>query len=812
MSMTRRRFVGFTVGAAFGTAFGISGGGALSRLTYGGDTPVYPLGGPEKFGLALCRECPGGCGVRVRCIGDRAVKIDGNPLHPVSGGRLCPKGQAGLQSLYHPDRIATPLRRVGPRGSLDSFQPSTWDEAIDEIAVRLSLLRQRERPEALGLLRGPSRGVTNRIAARFMQAFGSPNDVVLDLGNEASAQAVYLTQGVRAAPAFDLPAAEYALSFGSSLLEASSSPVHTMRGFGEFRHGTSGRRGKLVHAGPRLSMTAASADEWIPVRDGTEGLLALGIAAVLVAENLYDREFVTRHGRGFEDAVGTDGSFQPGLRSLLSADFPLERVARECGVSVNLILRIAREFAAARPGVAIGPTGGSLLSGGLLDHLAAHVLNGLVGSVDGPGGMLLPEEAPIGAWSALPDDSLAAAGLQRPRLDGAGGQGTWLLSADPDAMADAILNQSPYRAEAIFVLDADPAFSSTAHEKWVAALELVPLVVTFAGIPTDTSLHADWILPTSHVLESWELDLGPSGMPFPVASLAAPLVKNSRCDARPTAEVLLDLAGRLGGQVAEALPWPDLEALVRQETESLFDARRGAVLGTDFDEAWVRLMERAGWWAPGYRTKEELWTRSLETGGWWDPFYDHWHWSRVLQTESGRFEFRPEMIAELDRRRSQRRESVRSRGGRDAEAVATLALHLFEPLPLSGGCGAELPFLQDILDPGHEASWETWVELHPETAEALNVRHGTKVSVTSSHGSLLARARVTERVVPGVAAVPVGQGKQAGGRWARGRGGNPFTLLSPAREPVSGLTDLTATQVRVMPWSGVPSDHSRKEA
>ncbi|MFQ5748033.1 MAG: molybdopterin dinucleotide binding domain-containing protein [Planctomycetota bacterium] len=214
-------------------------------------------------------------------------------------------------------------------------------------------------------------------------------------------------------------------------------------------------------------------------------------------------------------------------------------------------------------------------------------------------------------------------------------------------------------------------------------------------------------------------------------------------------------------------------------------------------------MERAGWWAPGYRTEEELWTRIQETGGWWDPFYDHWHWNRVFQTGSGRFEFRPDLLAELDRKRRLRSEALRGeRPGETASPGESLALHLFEPLPLAGGIGAELPFLQEILDPGLEERWETWVEIHPGTAKSLGLNDGDKVAVSSAHGSIRARLRTTRRVVPGVAAIPVGQGKRAAGRWARDRGANPLEILSPAREALSRLPDLGATLVRVVVEKG----------
>jgi len=122
--------------------------------------------------LSVCDLCPGGCGLRVRRIGERVVKVDGNPLHPVNGGRLCPRGQAAVQSLYHPDRLEGPLRRVGPRGALRSFERVSWDNALGQIATGLTSLREKGRPESLVLLRGGARRLGSRLAQRFLAAFG----------------------------------------------------------------------------------------------------------------------------------------------------------------------------------------------------------------------------------------------------------------------------------------------------------------------------------------------------------------------------------------------------------------------------------------------------------------------------------------------------------------------------------------------------------------------------------------------------------------------------------------------------------------
>lgn len=803
MTMERRRFLGLAIGAAGGAALGVPAGRILSGILASADSPIYPPKGAERFVLSVCAQCAGGCGLRVRKIAERVVKLEGNPLHPVNAGRLCPRGQASLQGLYHPDRIAGPLRRVGQRGSLSSFERTSWSTALDEIAGRLRSLRERRRTESLVLVRGGAGGIGSRVARRFLDAFGSPNDVLLDRGDEAAALALFLGQGVRTAPVYDVQETDYVLSLGAALLESWGSPVFMTRAYGEFRQGRTGRRGKLVHVEPRLSITATSADEWIAVRPGTEGTFALGVAGVIVAEGLYDRGFVLERTAGFEE--GRNG--RPGLRELLAKSYGLERVSEETGISVNVILRIAREFAAARSRVAVGPRRGPLVPGRLFDHLAAQTLNALAGSLDAPGGVLVPEEVPLAPWPALPKDAVAEAGRAQPRLDGAGPTGREhpLLASDPEGLAEAILAGSPYPADVLFLAGADPVFRSAAPARMAEALARVPLVVSFATLPDDSALHSDWILPEAHFLERWDLHTSPGGVPFPLVSLAQPAVAKPRHDVRPLAEILLDLARRVGPEVSAALPWTDVPELLRAEIDGLYLARRGAIVGTRFDEAWVRMMEGAGWWAPGYRSAEELWKRVSEAGGWWDPFYDHGDWKRVLPTKSGRFEFRADLLVP-----PASMEPPAPGASENAAPSRSLALHLFEPLAIAGGTGAELPFLLGLLDPGLEERWETWAEIHPETAAALGVEDLGRIEVSSPRGAVFARARVTPRIVPGAIALPIGLGKSSGGRWARGLGSNPLRLVTPARDPLCGLPDLDATRVQVTVLKGARPASERK--
>jgi anaerobic selenocysteine-containing dehydrogenase len=639
-----------------------------------------------------------------------------------------------------------------------------------------------------------------------MQAFGSPNDITIDRSEVAAAQASYFTQGVQTAASYDVKSTDYVLSFGSALLEAWSSPVHMMRAYGEFRQGRPGRRGKLVHLEPRLSITGSSADEWIGIRPGTEGIVALGIARVMLVEDLYDHQFVHERCAGFFEGNPDGGSSPEDFWSYLDENFTLERVAAITGVEGDTLLRLAREFADARGQLAVGPKKGPLLPGALFDHLAVQMLNAMVGNIDSAGGSLLPEIVPPAGWEELPEDPISTAGLNQPRLDRVESNEQSLLRSDPERLAQEILDGPQYPLQVLLIMDADPAFASTAPDRFAQALEKIPLVVTMSSMPDDTSLLADWILPQSHFLETWDLDVAPPGIPYPLATLGQPVTEKPLHDARPAADIFLELSRQVGESVAAAMPWPNLESLIRIEVDHLFAARRGAIMGTEFDEAWVRMMERAGWWAPGYTSPEELWQRMQESGGWWDPFYEHGDWSRVFKTDSKRFEFRADLLRSLLTGKifptSNSVSELDSPDEVQPSDQSWLSLLLFEPLAVSGGIGSELPFLQELLDPGLEERWETWGEIHPETAARLGIKNLQRVELSTDDGAIEVRARVTSRVVVDVVAVPLGLGKRGGGRWASGRGANPLRLLSSAREKISGLQDLGSTRVRVAALDG----------
>lgn len=797
----RRDFLRFAGGGAVGLATSgvtLQGLSQMNAALVAGEEVRVP-GGPEAWSPSVCSLCPGGCGLRVRTIGKRAVKIEGNPLHPINHGGLCPRGVAGLQLLYHPDRLKTPQQNVGSRQA-PSWKEISWEEAIAAVTARLGELRERNQARSVVFIGGRGNHLQNRLFQRFLRAYGSPNYLRAPSGLDALQMAVYLQQGVPEAPAYDLEATGYLLSFGANLLEGWGSPVSTMRAFGRWRDAAAGRRTKFVQVEPRFSVTAARADEWVSVRPGTEAALALGIAYVLITEGLYDRRFVSERTFGFDDWRDESGRTHLGFRSLVLSEYRLNQVAALTQVPVETILRLGREFGRNRPALAIGGPQTSTLPGDPYTAMAIHSLNALMGSLEVPGGALLRSELPGD------DETLSRQRKQLPPslVDGDGDLLSW---GDLSRLPEAILAGKPYPVEAVLLHGVDPVFSLPNGEQFSQALERVPFVVSFSPIMDETAARADLILPDHTDLEKWQEAASPPTFPLSLLSTSPPVVEPVH-QTRATADVILELGRALGGEVAEALPQATFEEFLREQVQSIFASQTGYTFTTSLEETWNRLLERSGWWAPTYSTAEELWDQMKEKGGWWEPTYYYGEWDRVLRTPSRRFEFYSQKLAQWAKAHSERAGEIGFAAGDDHFCLPhqrplpgpppefPLLLIPVEVLPLAGAHGADLPYLQQIAGAHVFEHWESWLEMNPQTAGELGLSDRDQVWVESARGRVRVRIRLYAGARPGVVHLPLGYGRQQGSHWAR-RGANPLSLIESQREPLAGLLQTNRTYVRV---------------
>ena len=771
MKVDRRNFVQFAVGGALGAATsGVTRGGMSRVQTALAAEEMQVPGGAETWSLSNCSLCPGACGLRVRSIGGRVVRVAGNTLHPVNRGGLCPKALASLQELYHPDRLRRPMQNTGTRQA-PRWREVAWEEAIGLLTRKLRELSQAGAARSVALLDRDERSLSGRLLRRFMQAYGSPHYLVMPSGMDALQAAVYWQQGVTRPIAFSWDDTRYLLSFGVDFLEGWGTPTATMAAFGRWRDSAAGRRTRFVQIESRLSPTAARADEWVPLRPGTEATLALGIAYVLITEGLCDTDFLRDHTFGFDDWRDDAGQLHLGFRSLVISDYRLDRVAAVTGVPAETILRLARGFGSNLPAVAIGDRQTSTLPGNPFAAMAVHSLNALVGSIGVPGGILVQHDTP--GLDSTPADRFGLAGAL------------------------------PERAAALLINDVDPAFLLPGGAQIV---RVVPFVAAFATFWNDTTELCDLIFPSPTGLEQWHAGTAPPAFAQPVLSVARPVIP-PRHRTRPAAEVMLEVARGLRGTVAAALPFANFEAYVAGATDALHAAQAGTVFNTGLEEKWNRILERSGWWAPTWSSAGELTEQMKQNGGWWDPSYSYGQGGRVFQTKTGRFEFYSNALRDWASRNADRARAAGIQLRDDTSFLPhqpplpnapkdRLLLVPFEVLPLAGATGSHLPYLQQIAGFHLEEVWESWIELHPDTAAKLGIGDGDLVWLHTARGRGKVRARCYAGVHPDIVCIPAGYGHSAGPDWSR-TGVNPMALVEERYEPVTGLPQVWNTYARI---------------
>ena len=812
LKVSRRKFLALTGAGAAGLAVSGCSANKLAdflEFTEGRSAP----GGEEKWVTALCGQCDGGCSLRVRTVGGRAVGITGNAFYPLNRNGVCPAGLAAVQALYDPDRIRGPLKRLGRRGE-GKWQQISWDDAMSSAARQLADIRGRGEPHTVVFLSGQPAGIMDAAISRFCRAYGTPNDIRKRAANpEAQALARYWMQGTRAPFAYDFENTDCVLSFGAPLLEVSASPVWMLRVYGRLRQERPGPKAKFFQIEPRFSLTAAKADEWVPIRPGTEATLALGIAYVLIREGLYDKQFVEQHTFGFDDWVDDEGTPHLGFRSLVLQEYNSDEVARVTGIPVAVILRMGKEFGTRRPAIALGE---SASTNAMYTAMAVHALNALVGSIDVPGGVVFPEQVPLKPWPDAPLDAAAQHGFAQPRLDRAAPTRFPFARDAVQALPDAILAGKPYDAGALLLYATNPLYSSPEASRFAEAFAKIPFIVSFSPFMDESTSQADLVLPDHTTLERWEAAPAPPVLPYPLLALGQPAVAPFR-DTMHSADVLMRIAQKMGGSMAGAFPWADYLEALRYRLPGLYEARRGGIVEKFAEKPWTSLLESRGWWSPTYKTFDEFWAQLQEKGGWWDPEYHYRDWERILQTPSGKLE-----LYSL----TMRRELEQLANDGDAEALLSglglsargdhvylphaepprfvgaaeqypLQLNVVKLLTLPAGRSANQPFLQEILSSQLAMRWDAWVEINPATAARLHVADDDLVWVESPVGKAKVRAKLSPGAMPDVVNIPANLGHSAYGRWAEGIGVNPMHITAGEYDFMAGSSAPAATRVKV---------------
>jgi anaerobic selenocysteine-containing dehydrogenase len=696
MDLKRRDFLKVVGLGAAGSMLSGCGGETAKLIPYVlPDEEIIP--GIANWYASVCRECEAGCGMIVRVMEGRARKIEGNPDHPLNRGKLCARGQASLQGLYNPDRIQGPLQREGKRGE-GRFKPIPWEDGISRWVSAL-----QKHPGGAVMISRPVPGTLADLFSTFMKEISGRLLFYEPSSERPLREANRRSFGIDFLPDYDLANTTSLLSFGAPFLSHWLSPVHFGIAYGEMRQERPAVRGRFVQVEPRLSLTAASADRWVPIRPGTEGLLAIAIGRLILKEG---RTNLSRGDRGrFERFYNA---------------FSIDPIANETGVAKEEIVRLAREFYTAASPLAIGGGIASEQTNGTNTLVAINALNLLVGNINRPGGIRFFE----------PPD------FPSSRAEVVGEQALLDLKEPSKKLSRSVLML--YQSNPLYTLPPSMRFRQVFDE--------ADLIVSFSPFLDESTAMADLILPDHFFLESWGDHLNEG---IVSVGLAQPVVI-PRYDTRPVGDIFLNAANRFGGGVKERLSWTDFRTMVREQWQGFFSRRQA---GQPFEAAWVEALQKGGWWKP------EGESVSISRRG------------APSAPELARFE--------------------------GSEKEFPFHFYPFPSMALHHGEGANRPWLQELPDPMTTVVWGSWVEIHPKTAREYGLAERDLVRVISPYGEVEAPVIFFPGNPPDLISMPLGQGHTAYGRYAKGRGVNPLTLLAPLFDAPSGALATGATRVRI---------------
>ncbi|MCA9560022.1 MAG: molybdopterin-dependent oxidoreductase [Myxococcales bacterium] len=592
MPVNRRQFISIS-GATLGAATLASG---LTTNWWGLDPNVVHDPGTAGVRVvpSFCEICFWKCGVLAHVNADgKGTKLEGNPQHPLSQGKLCPRGTGGTGLLYDPDRLRTPLVRREKRGS-QSFEAVSWDAALDLVAEKLDGIRTKYGPEALALF---SHGYGGSWFKHLVKAYGTGN---------ITAPSYAQCRGAREVA--------FSLTYGSPVgspeaLDIENSRVLTLLGshLGENMHNTQvqemataiDRGAELVVVDPRFSTAAGKARYWLPIKPGTDLALLLAWMHVIVEEKLYDRDYLAQYAVGFEPLVAHLKDKTPGWASV------------ETGIDTATIVETARFIAGARPASLVHPGRRTAWYGDDTQRArGVAILNALLGTWGRRGGFFLPAAASVPKFEGAPDypphkatadmakgevfpfaDSVLAQGLRNATLPG---------TAEYDIKAWMVYGTN--------LLQALPE-----RKKTMEALQQVEFSVAIDVLPAEITGWMDVVLPEATYLERHD-DLHNPGWKRGFVALRKPVVP-PMYESKPGWWIAKQLGDRLG--LGAFFPYDDAEQYLNARL-----AKAGRSVA-DFDTTGVLLDEPAPLFiedglAPTFATpsgKIELFSQQMADAG-----------------------------------------------------------------------------------------------------------------------------------------------------------------------------------------------------
>jgi anaerobic selenocysteine-containing dehydrogenase len=691
----------------------------------------------------ICQMCYFYCGLDVTVEDGRILKVEGMREHPSNKGRLCAKGLSCAQLVTDPNRLKTPIRRKGERGS-GKWEPISWDQALDEIGEKLLSIRDKFGPEYVGYYRGQGPGwVTNfNYVHRFMNAWGSPN-------LSTPANLCFVPRMIAHTATFGpFPEPDYERSKCIMLIGYNpvfSSPVnYAPRIFWAKRRGA-----KLIVMDPRFTNTASKADLYLQNRPGTTGALVLAMIQVIIEEGLYDSEFVDQWTIGFDR-----------LEEFVQ-DYTPEKVEDTTWVSGDKIREAARMIATIKPAVVVDGNGLDQHTNTVQTVRTTSILRSLIRTVDEPGGSIMVPLLPsmdVRMQSSQPPDFMDKSVCTYPLFAKPG------FSLASTEMTDSLATQKPYGLKAVIVQGGEPAGVLSETKKVCEALKKSDLLVVHDLFHTATGQFADIVLPAASFLER-DLILSYRYRPWADGNLicmqnqCVPPVGESKSDL----DFIIALARRLG--LEEHFPW-----------EKATDAFDWELEANNISVGYLR--EHPGGYIKKY-PPEEIY-RKYEKNGFPTP-------SKKIELVSSLFaEYGQDPLPTFvePALSPESRPDLTEEYPLICSASLKLGIHTHTQF-------RTLPWIREI-EP------EPFCEIHPHTASEAGIADGDWMFVESPNGSIRVRARLRFTVHPSMVVVSHGYGQPYAGNYDL----DNLITSDKGRDPIAGATGNRALLCKVKKAEG----------
>jgi anaerobic selenocysteine-containing dehydrogenase len=812
----------------------------LKAFSASGDKPDTSTG---EWKSTTCQGCTSWCSVQIYVVNGRAIKVRGNPNSKVNMGSCCPRSHFSLQQVYDPDRIKTPMKRTNPkkgRNEDPGFVPISWDEALNAVADKIMDLRKNNETHKYMLMRGRYSYMRDIIYDRMTKIIGSPNNIShSSICAEAEKFGPFYTEGLWDYRQYDVLNSNYILLWGADPLAANRQVSYYLSVWGDVLD-----RATVAVVDPRYSASASKADEWMPVKPGQDGALAVAMAHVILTEGLWHKDFVGNFdehspvkkfekGKNIPEKFSTGkikgSTFNEKYTSGLVKWWNLELkhktpewAEKKTGLPSEQIRKVAIGFAKAAPHSICWMGGGPAMQvRGAYTAMAVHALNGLVGSVDNIGGTLKANKEYTSKFPSPDDfmDETAKAGKKHKKIDQRGTMAfPSLKKGKPGSAvvtnnaADGILNEDPNEIKVAIAYMNNFVFSCPQTERWEKALAKIPFLVHLTTHASELSWFSDIVLPsTHHMYEKWGY-VKSHANGYRHVTLLQPVIQ-------PLWDVKID---------ESEVPWLIAEKLAKKGFDNLLnhyktykDPETGKAPRNEKEFALYSLKYATHkLWDPAkYQAGDKFsgWKEFAKKGVWNSAPYPYKKRWGKMKTKTHQFEFYSETLKAALKKHAEKHSTsvnnILTACKYQARGEMAFIPHYEKPYTWGKagaypfvlvdyksrlnreGRSANCPWYQELKnsDPGDE-QYSDVAKFNPIDANKFRIKNGDSIKLISTTGELECTAKLWEGVRPGTIAKCYGQGHWAYGKVASkvygkvARGGNNNDVIPADYDRLSGST------------------------